>query len=373
MKKFLSRYSFIGIIFLVVLFYILTIFFGNITKKNVKLYQVNRIELNKSINTDALILREEKLLSSTKEGYVLLAPNTLDKVGIDDLLFLVDTQGDFSKQISNEFTNKTDKAPLQQDNIKTEIESIILSNKNSDLRNISYLRQIINENSTKIIDNQKVMDYINKNNFQSLEVLKSDTVGLFLNSLDGYEGIEENDIINNIYPNKKYPSTFTLNNTKVSADLPFAKLVTSEDWSIIINIEYNIYHNLKDGDIINIYFNKTNDSLYGKLKLFTKNNQYYAKIDFTTDMIRYVQDRYTNIAINNVKTNGYLIPKTSLFTMDDKHGVLVANNGVAKFKEVKIIDENTSNYIISLDTKLKNFDLIVENAKNFKDGERLYK
>lgn len=375
MKRFLNKYSFISLLFIFVFCYILIAFISQTTGKYTKLYQVKYAEYNTSKKFDAIVLRNEEIIKSKNEGYIFFYNTTDNKIKTKNILYIIDSVGNFSKEVKNRFSNIKKLSQEQKVLIESKFDELLINNDYSNINNINLIVHTINDNIKNNINQEELNKFINeyKSNTGEIEIVYADKIGVFSNNVDGYESININDIQDSIYPNNINSTILLNNNTYIKQDDIIGKMVTSENWSIVFKIDEKIKEALKDNQDINVKIELDDVILNGKVDVIEKNENLYAQVMFTNDMIRYINKRFLNISIFNDTIKGYSIPKTSVITLNNELGVFVANSGIAKFKKISILSELENNYIVDYNSNIQEYDMLIEDANGVTDGERVYK
>lgn len=375
MKRFLNKYSFINLLFIFVFCYILIAFISQTTGKYIKLYQVKYAELDTSKKFEAIILRNENIIKSKNNGYIFFYNTTDNKIKTNDILYILDSVGNFSNEVKNKFSDIKKLLQEQKISIESKFDELLINNDYGNINNINSVIHTINDNIKNNINQEELIKFINeyKKNTGEIEIVYSDKIGVFSNNIDGYENININDIQNSIYPNNKNSTILLNNNTYIKQDDIIGKMVTSEEWSIVFQIDKTLKETIQDNQNINVKIESDDTILSGKIKIIEQNEHFYAQVIFNNDMIRYINKRFLNISILNDIIKGYSIPKTSVVTLNNELGVYVANTGIAKFKKISILADLDNNYIIDYNSNIKEYDMLIEDASNVIDGERVYK
>ena len=154
----------------------------------------------------------------------------------------------------------------------------------------------------------------------------------------------------------KYEVSSLSDETKVKAGDPVYRMITSEDWSVIVPLSKETAIKLKHEDVsgIKVRMDKDSETLWGKLTVIERQGKYYGQLDFDNSMIRYAEERFLNIELIMEDESGLKIPKSSVvnekfFIIPKEYittggnssasGVMLAKeNGSAVFHAVNIYD-----------------------------------
>ena len=375
-KRKKSNLSIIGVITTFILFYLIVIIVGHVTKRNVETYTVQFSNFNTDFHADALITRSEKIVTAKEDGYIIFYSNNLGKVLKGDVLYINDSNGNFYNElISKNSNNSKSISNSVQREISENINSFISNREYNSLIKTNSIAQYIQDaylNDISTDDIVKIIENYNKTN-NSLTINRSDNTGIFVNSVDGYEELSTERVMENISNYRKLNTNTILTNTFVKKGTPIGKIIDSENWNIVFELNKNEYESFKDDKYLRITFDSDNTDILGVLELNEQNGKYFANVSFDQGMIRYAQLRNVKISVKKRQLQGYLVPKTSVKEIEGKNGVFVTNSGIAVFTPINIIGEQENNYIIDTNTKLKSFDNIAIKAKRINDQEKIYR
>lgn len=373
MKKNKAKYSLMGIISIFVLIYLVIVIVGNITKRNIETYTIQYSKINTDLHAEAFIVRDETIIKSKGDGNIVFFANNLGKIVKDDIIYVIDTSGTFYDQLKSISKDSVDTG-ISKKEISNDINTFVSNQQFTNLIKTNALAQNIQDiyfNRISKPDLEKyIEDFNNKN--KSLTSYKSESTGIFVNSVDGYENLTVDRLTENMSNIRKLNTNTVLNNNVVKKDDPIGKIINSEQWNIVFEVSENEYQSLADKKYINVHFSIDNSELLGALELVKNNGKCYAKVTLDQGVIRYANLRTINISLPKPKLNGYMIPKSALGKNNNVDGVFVTNTGIANFVPVTIIGEEENNYIIQLSEDLKPYDNIALNAKKIKDKERIY-
>ena len=147
-----------------------------------------------------------------------------------------------------------------------------------------------------------------------------------------------------------------VNGVPFKAGDPVYRMITSEDWSVIVPLSKETAIKLKHEDVsgIKVRMDKDSETLWGKLTVIERQGKYYGQLDFDNSMIRYAEERFLNIELIMEDESGLKIPKSSVvnekfFIIPKEYittggnssasGVMLAKeNGSAVFHAVNIYD-----------------------------------
>ena len=106
--------------------------------------------------------------------------------------------------------------------------------------------------------------------------------------------------------------------TKLNTGDPAYRLITSEDWSVIVPLDEETAQDLTEREIssIQVRIDKDRETLRAAFSVIERDGKYYGCLDFDNSMIRYAQDRFLSVELILESENGLKIPKSSVIEED---------------------------------------------------------
>ncbi len=351
------------IISLFILAYVVFHIFSYFTQSNVTVYEV----VQGSITTDnryrAMAIRKESLITSPGDGKIVYFTENGARVGVRSLVCALDTTGEIASLISD----KTVKSALTLDDLSDSEETIsdfvssytntgfaktyAFKNALSETLSTAYGRRIYADNAETIASAAAGGTFIN--NYPSAP-------GLLILSTDGLEGITTDNITSDLFEMKDYKKTTFSSDSDVKAGQPIYKLVTDDNWQLVMPISAETKTALADKSYLDVSFDADGKEATGAVSLMEKAGQTYLILSFDDSMERYADDRFLTVSLHLDQASGlkipesaivekefYGIPKSYFLKGDDSSdvGVLRMNSsGDGEFVKPTVYFEDEENY-----------------------------
>ena len=119
-----------------------------------------------------------------------------------------------------------------------------------------------------------------------IQVYSAPQDGIISSHIDGFEKITIDNFKTTSLAKADLNTTEHQSGEKITAKDPAYKLITSEDWSLLVELDKNTYKSLKDTTSIKTKIDKDNETLWADLSLLTKDGKYFACLTYNTSMIR---------------------------------------------------------------------------------------
>ena len=304
----------IGIIIcLVILLYLAVTFCTYFFGKNTEIYEVvdGRSESSQSSQFTAIALRTETIVNSTESGYVNYFVGDAVPVHVGQQTVVIDKSGSLSGRLSS---MAQDTVLLENSDLEKINESIYDFDSAFDRDNYSdtyYFKYKIES---------QILDLVNTNAFESistldtvdsqLKIMNSEISGIVLHSCDGFEDVTILDIEASHFRKANYSKQYFSSNDRVSEGSPIYKVVTDEDWQLVMQLTGN--DNWDGRDYVNVEF--LSDGLVTEcaFETFTRAGNKYGVISLSKYLYRYISSRYLQIRLVEDSLSGLKIPKTAV-------------------------------------------------------------
>lgn len=304
----------IGIVIFTVMFlYILICIVLFFTKGHVKRYEVRSGSLSIPNVYEGVILREETVVSANSSGYINYFAREGEHVASGDLVYSLDQTGKMAEILQND------------------VDEILLSgNDLGELRSdfLQFSHNYRNEQFGQVYDFSydvsgtvlKLSNYNMLNNLQRADVAGNSVQfsyaprsGVVVYNVDGMEHLEPSMVTAETFSEEKGEKEQFVNNTLVGSDEPVYKMITSEQWSIVIPVEREKVARLENEGFVEVKFLKNQYTSWAEVNVLGADDKYdYVELKFNNSMITFARDRYLEIEIILDDDEGLKIPNSAI-------------------------------------------------------------
>lgn len=302
-------------VFSVLIIYVGILVFSYVKKEHITPYEVTMGSLAVNNTYNGVALREEELVPADYAGYVNYYSREGEKVSKGSMIYTIDSTGKLSDVVGTQAAN----ASTLTDNDLFEIKSDISEFANSfDPRYFSYTYNFKYdiEGTVLKLDNYRVLSGIDKLNSANYSDAVSfgyaPTSGVLVYSVDGYEDLTAEDLTPELMDANEYTRSQFHSGDLISENDNAYKLITSENWSIIIEIDEQRAQELADESYVEVRFLKNNYKSWGATSILHQNGLTYLKLDFNNSMITFAADRFIEIELLLNTQSGLKIPNSSI-------------------------------------------------------------
>ncbi len=308
-----------AIIFAVVLIYIICFFVMYISKSKVQIYEAEIGSLSNNATYSAVIVRQEKIFNSDYSGNVNYYQREASRVKSGDTVYTVDETGKFTELLSKrsaEGGNSLSTDSLNE--IKETLNEYKMDYDNNNFAALYDLKADLNGSVLQSI-NESVMNNIDSVTSQAgsqnfFQTIKATENGIVVYSVDGYENVNESNISSDMFDKSKYSKNNLKSESLIVDNNPAYKLITSEDWYILIPLNDSDIekYSLSSKRSIKVKFKKDNIEATGAFSIVNKDGNSYGKVSFDKYMIRYATERIVDVEIISSGKSGIKIPVSSV-------------------------------------------------------------
>ena len=301
------------VIFVFILGYILISFLLSLRKPQPSIYEVQKISLATDNLARAVVVREEQNVVTDYSGYVSFYLKNGTRVAKNEAVFSVDD----SRSLRDAQKDKLDYSLSEEDihDVKESISSHARTYETGDYSNIVDLKTEIQTRIVNIIDMYRL---------ENLERLSSDTgtsglklckapdagvVSFFTDSLDG---LTADAVDASTFDDTKYTSSTLFSSELREAGSTAYKLVTNESWSLVLKLSEEQFLALDKTKEISFTITDDNLSLTTPVSIYRKGDAYFARINLSKYLIRYINKRFLVVSIDMRQSEGLKIPKKAI-------------------------------------------------------------
>lgn len=375
------------ILFGVIFFYLIITIVLYLSKSKTAVYEVREGSILKDTSFTGIALREENVVYAEKAGYVNYFFESGKKIATGKNAYVLTANAilDDSAQDSNDEVN------LGADNWSSLLQKVQGFNDSFNQNEFQTAKTLRDETSTVLQNNTtqnrvaRLNELLGSEAGSGASIYPSTDDGIICYSIDGYEGLRSGDVTDTELTKSNYTKISLVNNTQVKAGDPVYRLVTSEDWTLVIKLSKDMEKYFldemgdKESKYVKLRFVKDDQTVWGNLKIYhSGTDNAYGCISLSDSMIRYVDDRYLDVEVILEDESGLKIPKSAVaeqefYTVPEDYltgggstsstGVLRQNSkkGTVEFVETSIFSRDIENGIVYLrKDQLQDGDILVK-------------
>lgn len=335
-----------AVMFIIVLFYIAANLFIYLNKPRISVYEVQQKKLSDAYTCTGMVLRDEKIVKANKTGYYNFYYADGSHVGKNQIICTIDETGEIYNLLSSQNNNVT----LSKNDRKVlwnHIHDFRQSYNPSQYATVSDFvydvgNAVLELTSSNVSKNVKELIKENNLSESSYSSITSNQVGLISYAIDGYESKKAEDISVSDFQGGNYKKEQLHTNEKIQQGKPAYKMITSENWTLVLEISKDIYDTLEkrqeenkaanqDTSYVKIAFNQEDISMTRAYTLRCDKKAYFAIIPMQDYIVHFTDNRFVSVDISLDNVEGLKIPtssitKKSFYTVPEEYFTVGGDN-----------------------------------------------
>ncbi len=303
------------VVFAIIFIYLLFHVVQYMLKDTLAIYEVQYGTIVENNTYQALCVREETIVTCDYSGSINYYLKDTSKASVKTLVYSIDEDGAVASLINEAVQNTVE---LDSDDL-SEMEDTI-----SEFLNVYTPERFFTIYNFKETMESEVMEAVN---LAALESIRASTTltadatfheatatepGIVLYYIDGYEDVTVDNFTDYSLSELDYSKTNLKAISSVTAGDPVYKLVTNEDWNLIIEVDSDTYQDLMDSSTIQIRFTEDNATCYASYTFEESDGHIYMILSLTNSVVRYANSRFTEIELLVDEETGLKIPNSSI-------------------------------------------------------------
>lgn len=329
--KYKKPFNIANVFFGAILVYMIIYLYMFLTSVHISGYEVIAGSLATNKQFTGLVLRTEEIFTASTAGYIDYYATEGSKVSGSSIVYSLDESGRMSEYLEA----NSEEISLSEENfasLKSDISSFSNGFEKNDFSEVYSFHDTLNGNilelaNQTLLSEMESLTEADAGAFQRVYSAKSGIVGY---NIDGFEAITPSEITPEMFDKGSYTSQNLRSVDLVSAGDPVYKLVTDENWSMVIPLTEDqmkeiAYKEVTDENgntsseqrsVIEVKFLKDNTTTWGYVTILNMHGQQYLQLDFNSSMVRFAKDRYLDIQFLIDDTSGLKIPSSSITTKE---------------------------------------------------------
>ena len=315
----------VGLIFFAFIFLYLCLYsIHYFQKEKISLYEVVEGNVTKNNSFSALAIRKEEVYYASAAGYINYFINEGAKVSPKSLIYSLDQNGDFYQAL----VKNVDKKVIFKEENKQELNEMVVgfrkSYSNQKFKDVYQFKDDMQARLVQLLTFQTNLDSpdIPLNTTNGVLPIYAQATGIIVYAVDQMETLTLDTLSKESLDEQKYLKTKLKRKEKIVLNDPVYKLITDDNWKLVIPIDDTLYQTIKDETYLQIRFQKDGQKVWGKSSFTTIEHQKILILDLNNSMPRYAENRFLEV---------------ELF-VETIHGLKVANSSLIK-KEFYLVPE----------------------------------
>lgn len=302
------------IIFGVMFIYIIICIIMYMQTEHLSGYEVKTGALTVNNVYRGIALREETLYEAVDAGFVYYFVPEGSHVACGDLVYAVDSSGKLA-ELMNETSDEESLSNADYNSLKAKIMNYRSSFQETDFSTVYDFKYDLQSEVAKL-NNHAVMNALNEvAGTAGISKYYAEKAGIVVFSGDGYEDLSPQEITSAHFDEENYEKTQYAANTRFGKSEPVYKLITKEDWEIVIPVDSERVAKLQEEEYVKVKFMKDQYETWGKVSVYGSDDEAgvtFVGLTFTNSMIDYATDRFLDIELILEEDTGLKIPNSAI-------------------------------------------------------------
>lgn len=302
-------------LFAIVFLYLVITIISYFTSDTVSAYEVREGSIVRDNSYTGLVIRNETVVNAEEDGYVNFYQSENSKVKKGTRIYVLtpeelntsDVSAGSSQTVINDET---------QSGIVLQVQNFNENYSNTDFSSVYLLKDEITASLQNELSQTRTehLDAAVAESGQTAVTSSAARDGIVAYTIDGLEELTKDSFTEADFDRTNYESATVSDQMRISTGEPVYKLITDEDWSVIVRLEDDTARELmeKETTTLKVRIDKDSETLNAAFSVIERDGNYYGCLDFDNSMIRYAEDRYLNIELILEDETGLKIPKTAV-------------------------------------------------------------
>jgi len=378
-EKWGRRCTFFVVLFLV---YLIWQFITVLGRKEISSYQVRAGELAVNRVFRAVLQREEEIVPASQTGYIAYFAREGEHVGVGDLLYAIDETGSLNDLLNrNDGESSLDEQSLAE--LRSQIVDFAGNFSPQEFQECYDFDYRLNGSLLKLANSNVLSSLADISSAHSADLVRlnyAGEAGYVVYHTDGLESVSDNSI-ENLIDEEAHPKSQLLGNSLVAEGDPVYKLITSEDWSILIGVDPERAVEMQGEGYVKVKFLKNRQELWGQVTELIPydENTTYVRLAFNNSLLNFCTDRYLDVELDESNGEGlkipvssivhkefFLVPKDYLLTEGEENTLIFLrktflSDGTASSEEMQLeVYAEDDDYYYVDDTQLRIGDYLIK-------------
>ena len=307
------------LIFGAIFIYILFVLYAYQHTTHLTGYEVTMGSLAVDSAYRGVAIRSEELVSVNDAGYINYYAKESEHTSKGGLVYTVDESGTLSRMIEDGRMVSGVLSDEDLRELKNELISSAFSYDDKNFRHIYGIKDTIEGTvrrlasvsalaSLKSLSGNEASNHVNMG--------YSPDPGIVVYSTDGLEDLKSGDVNADILDEEKHAKQELEDGRLVGAgDLAF-KLVTDENWSIVVPADESVKEAIGDDSYVKVRFIENDYESWGKVNFLENEDGLYLELAFTNSMITFAPERYIDLELELSESKGLKVPNSAIVKME---------------------------------------------------------
>ena len=295
--------------------YIIAVIITYFRMEPIQGYEIQIGSLSVAKTYTGIAIRQEELLRSPYTGCINYYIREGERVSSRDTVYSVDESGKLASLLNTGNMEDSSYTDAELSELRSEVIQYDRMFDCKEFRSVYDFKYDLEGTVLKLanISMYEHMETLNQSSLGGMVSLCSaGKTGYVVYSTDGYEGLTPEQITPEMFDQSKYEKSRVNNNDLIEKNATVGKLVTDENWSLIIPVEKDRSAVLEEEEYVKVKFVKTQETSWGQVTIHHLADGDYAQLTFNNSCVAFCTDRYVDIELILDEVKGLKIPQSAI-------------------------------------------------------------
>lgn len=367
-------------IFGIIFIYLVASIIMYLTADHISVYEVRHGSILKDSAYTGLALRDETVLYAEGDGYLNYYIEDGSKVRAGSEIYTISNE-------ELDLTQSTTSSSVEMSDAQKKAMYLEIQNSNK-IFDESYFLSIYDlkddltnslNRATNHSKSEQLKELISTNTYANISVKSTSKDGIVVYATDGMEHITVDSFSIEHLSKNGYKTTKLTGNSPINSGDAVCKIVTSDDWNILVKVSQETKDTLSKRKTVQVNFKKDNERLRANISFLENTPEPILCLSFYNSMIRYANERYLDIELILEDESGLKIPKSAETSKDfyivPKSFLTQGGNNSSDgiLKQTVDADGNYITEFMNVTVYYEEDEMIYLDPNLFKDGDLLLK
>lgn len=301
---------------LIIVMYVFFHVFSSATKKEIIAYEVALGTIVEKNFYQGMAIREEEIIKTDREGSIYYYGNNRSRVGVKSKIYAIDVNGNIIDRMRERAKNFRSLTGEELSGLTPRIESFLGGFDGVSFQNTYGFKSDVSDYLSDVLVKdlegdfrQDIENAVSAGSYYEYRAVKP---GLLCYNTDGYEDKTVENFTAEDFNSGGLSMANLRTRERVYQGNPAYKLVTSDDWKLIIPVDEKKAIELSKLNNINVRFTQDNVKTWASSEVIKKDEGDYLVLSFDDSMERYANLRFINVELLLDEKQGLKIPNSSL-------------------------------------------------------------
>ncbi len=303
------------IIFAVIFIYLSFSVYTYLRKEHIQFYEVVEGSLVNNKEYTGILFRSESVENAPQTGYVNYYVREGKRAGAGARVYSLDETGQLGKFLEENQSSTDAISSENMSDLKKQLSSFCLSYDDERFDSVydakyslqASVTEYMNFNALGNLDEQLKAQGIN------YKQISTSQPGIISYVTDSFDGVSPEDVTADSFDRSKYTRQVGRAGELVEAGTPVYKLINSENWSIVFQMDDKDKEQFAEQKTLIIEPIGSDMKFRGSYSTFTgTDGNLYGRLDFDRYMIQFESERFLNFEISSEATQGLKIPVSAV-------------------------------------------------------------